>query len=107
MKPAALPEDAALDALSAISNATRLGILRALVEAGPDGLAASSIAQKVGATPSRASFHLATMAEAGLVTSERRSREIRYRVEFSTLGALIRYLIEDCCKGAPALRACC
>lgn len=106
MKPD-LTEDAAVAALGAIANGTRLAILRALVQAGPQGLAATSIADAVGASPSRASFHLSTMAEAGLITSERQARQITYRVDFQALGGLIRYLIDDCCQGDPTLRACC
>lgn len=102
-----MEEEVALQAFSALSNATRLKIVRALVEAGPDGLAAGDVAQAVGASPSRASFHLAGLAEAGLVTSDRQSRAILYRISFEQLGALMRFMLEDCCKGNPQVQACC
>ena len=97
----------ALAALSSISSATRLRILKMLVAAGPDGLGAGDIATQVGATPSRASFHLSNMAEAGLVAFERSARHVTYRVDFETVGGLVRYLVEDCCKNAPSVRRCC
>ena len=100
-------EAAALALFASLSHETRLKMLRQLVSAGPDGLTAGQIAQAAEASPSRASFHLKDMAEAGLVGATRVSREIRYRVRFETLGALVTYLMEDCCAGSPELRACC
>jgi ArsR family transcriptional regulator len=91
----------------ALSNPDRLRVLRALVRAGPEGLAAGEIAAALGASPSRASFHLAALAEVGLVCSEREARKIRYRVAFDAIGGLMRYLLMECCADAPALRRCC
>lgn len=102
-----MKEQAALSVFATLSNETRLKMLRQLVSAGPSGLSAGEIAQRAGASPSRASFHLKAMAEAGLVASERKAREIRYCVRFATLGALVTFLMEDCCAGSPELRACC
>lgn len=97
----------ALATLSALANPARLATIRALVRAGPSGLAAGAIARDIGASPSQASFHLAALSEAGLVTSTRHAREIRYRIAYQRIGALIDYLMNDCCAGDPALRACC
>jgi ArsR family transcriptional regulator, arsenate/arsenite/antimonite-responsive transcriptional repressor len=91
----------------ALSNPDRLRVLRALVRAGPDGLAAGEIAAALGATPPRASFHLAALSEVGFVRSEREARTVRYRVAFDALGGLMRYLLTECCADAPALRRCC
>lgn len=100
-------EDRAAFLFGALSNPDRLRVLRALVRAGPKGLAAGEIAAALGATPSRASFHLAALSEAGLVCSEREARKIRYRVAFDALGSLMRYLLLECCADSPALRRCC
>ncbi|MEM9972178.1 MAG: helix-turn-helix domain-containing protein, partial [Pseudomonadota bacterium] len=62
-------EEMALAAFAALSHPTRLKMLRALVEAGPEGLGAGDVAHLAGATPSRASFHLTALAEVGLVTA--------------------------------------
>ena len=102
-----MTEPDALAAFASISNETRLRILKTLVTAGPDGLPAGAVAASVGASPSRASFHLSNMADAGLVTATRNAREITYRVSFDRIGALIRYLMEDCCGNDASLRACC
>ena len=100
-------ETDALAAFASISSAMRLRILKGLVEAGNDGLSAGEIAESVGATPSKTSFHLSNMSDAGLVTSKRHARQITYRIDFATVGALMRYLLEDCCNNNATVRACC
>ncbi|UZD90000.1 ArsR/SmtB family transcription factor [Cognatishimia activa] len=100
-------ESDALSAFAALSNESRLRVVKFLVEAGPDGLSAGDIAAKLGATPSRASFHLATLSEAGLVRSQKESRSVQYTVRFDAMGGLVRYLLEDCCGGNATVRACC
>lgn len=102
-----MKEDAALAALAAMANPTRLRILRALVAAEPQGLTAGQLAEIAQATPSRASFHLSGLADAGLVSSTRHAREITYRVEFAAIGALVDYIIRDCCQNNQTVVACC
>lgn len=99
-------EDAA-SLFGVLSNKDRLFVIRALVEAGSDGMSAGDIAQKIGASPSRASFHLNALSEAGFLHKERRSRSLNYRVDFKIIGTLITFLLEDCCIGSAELRSCC
>ncbi|MEL6573542.1 MAG: metalloregulator ArsR/SmtB family transcription factor [Pseudomonadota bacterium] len=101
-----MDEKEAAGVFQALANADRLGVIRALVVAGPDGLSAGDIAIEVGAAPSRASFHLAALADAGIVERERQSRSLQYRLSFERLGALLNFLMEDCCGGSAQLRAC-
>lgn len=100
-------ETEAASLFHALSNADRLRIIRLLVIAGPEGLGAGAIAEKVGASPSRASFHLAALSEAGFVQSERQSRSLCYTVDFARIGALISFLMDDCCNDSPQLKSCC
>ncbi len=102
-----MTEEEAAVLFGALSNADRLGVIRILVEAGPDGLSAGQVAKKIGATPSRASFHLSTLYEVGIVAKERHSRSLIYSANFGRLGGLIAFLLDDCCKGNAALKACC
>ncbi len=97
--------EAATEAFAALSQETRLAAFRLLVRAGPAGLPAGEIARALGAAPSTLSTHLGLLQRAGLVTSERRSRRIVYRADFDGVGALMKFLMEDCCKGHPAVRA--
>ena len=66
----------ALIAFGALSQETRLHIIRMLVVAGPDGMAAGAIAEKAEVSPSNISFHLKELEHSGLIDAERRSRSI-------------------------------
>lgn len=66
-----LDEPQALNAFGALSQETRLRMVRVLVQAGPDGMAAGAVGQAVDASSSSASFHLAHLERAGLIQSRR------------------------------------
>ncbi|MEQ9124488.1 MAG: metalloregulator ArsR/SmtB family transcription factor [Alphaproteobacteria bacterium] len=102
-----MDESQVIKALAALSQETRLRILRFLVVRGHGGAAAGEIAEAVGASSSGVSFHLTTMANAGLLASERVSRSVIYRVDFDRMGELIGYLVKDCCKSHETVTACC
>src|ERR1700689_4171049 len=110
-----MKEKQALDAFAALSQETRLRIVRLLVEAGPDGMAAGAIGEAVATSSSNLSFHLSHLERAGLVESRREARSIIYNAAYPALGDLIAFLMRDCCKGRPevcapavaALSACC
>ena len=71
-----MDESQALLAFGALSQDTRLRLLRHLVRAGPDGIAAGDLADAVGVSPSNVSFHLKEMERAGLVAARREARSI-------------------------------
>ncbi len=100
-------EAVTLAAFASLSNATRLNILKELAAAGPDGRCAGDLATAVGASPSRASFHLSNLAAAGLVTSSQTARQVIYRADFEAIGGMIRYFMDDCCSQNPTVLACC
>lgn len=93
---------AALDALSALAQESRLGVFRLLVEAGPAGMAAGEIAERLGVVPATLSFHLRMLSHAQLLRSERSGRSIRYAANFEAMNALIGYLTDNCCGGDPS-----
>ncbi len=100
-----LDETQALDSFAALSQATRLQMVRALVVAGPDGLPAGGVSDIVGASSSSASFHLSHLERAGLVTSRRESRSIIYSANYDALSGLVEFLMRDCCQGRPEVCA--
>ncbi|MDK4715869.1 metalloregulator ArsR/SmtB family transcription factor [Rhizobium sp. CNPSo 4039] len=95
----------ALIAFGALSQETRLHIVRMLVVAGPDGMAAGAIAEKAVVSPSNVSFHLKELERSGLIAQQRESRSIIYTANFEALGSLVRFLMEDCCAGHPEICA--
>jgi ArsR family transcriptional regulator, arsenate/arsenite/antimonite-responsive transcriptional repressor len=93
---------AAIGSLSALAQETRLGIFRMLVEAGAQGLAAGTIAGRLGIPASSLSFHLAELNRAGLIAQRRESRSLIYSANYGAMNALVGYLTENCCGGNPA-----
>ncbi|MEO3434757.1 metalloregulator ArsR/SmtB family transcription factor [Inquilinus sp. CAU 1745] len=100
-----MDEKQALMAFGAMAQETRLRILRLLVRAGPEGMAAGAIAETAGVSPSNVSFHLKEIQRAGLAAARRDSRSIIYCAEYEALSGLIRFLMEDCCAGRPEICA--
>lgn len=98
-------ETQALAALSALSQETRLRIVRLLVTAGLEGMPAGSIGDELDASSSRLSFHLTHLEHAGLIQSRREGRSIRYTATFEALSGLISFLMRDCCQGRPEVCA--
>jgi protein-tyrosine-phosphatase/DNA-binding transcriptional ArsR family regulator len=94
--------DAALG-FAALSQRTRLDLMRLLSSHGATGLPAGAIAAELGIAPSTLSFHLAALQHAGLVTSTRQGRQLIYAVRFFGLRQLFSYLTETCCGGRPEL----
>jgi len=88
-----------LAALAALAQESRLGAFRLLVQAGPQGLAASKIAEQLDLAPSSLSFHLKELAHAGLVTPRQDGRFIIYSANFEIMNGLVGYLTENCCGG--------
>jgi ArsR family transcriptional regulator, arsenate/arsenite/antimonite-responsive transcriptional repressor len=93
----------AIDALSALAQPTRLAVLKLLVRAGEDGVAAGDIARRVAAPASTMSTHLGILSRAGLIRATRESRSIRYAVDMGGFSELLAFLVEDCCQGRPEI----
>lgn len=97
----------AVTALGALAHENRLAAYRLLVEAGPDGLPAGAIAERLGTPSSTLTFHLQQLLHAGLVTQRRVSRQIIYAMVPEAMNGLVGYLTENCCGGqAICVPAC-
>src|SRR4051812_39998401 len=95
----------AISALAALAQPTRLEVFRLLVRNEPDGLPAGEIAQQADVPQNTMSTHLAILARAGMVGSERKGRSIIYRADLDRLKALTLFLLKDCCAGSAELCA--
>src|SRR5690349_1566571 len=87
----------------ALAQETRLSVLRLLLTAGPSGLPAGDIVERLGLPPSTTSFHLGALERAGLTQSTRQGRQIIHAVHIPALRGLIAFLTETCCAGRPEL----
>jgi ArsR family transcriptional regulator len=97
----------AVAALAALAHEYRLSLYRMLVEAGPEGLNAGTIASRLKLPPSSLTFHLQQLHRAGLITQERNSRQLIYAADFAAMNGLVGYLTENCCGGASSCSAAC
>jgi DNA-binding transcriptional ArsR family regulator len=98
----------AVAALAALAQDSRLQVYRLLVQAGPEGVAASDLAERLGIPPNTLSFHLKTLSHAGLVVARPEGRFIYYSANYEQMNALLGFLTESCCGGrtcAPAAAA--
>lgn len=95
----------AIGALAALAHETRLDVFRLLVREGVTGAAAGDIAASLGVPPATLSFHLAALAQAGLVRKHRESRHVIYAADFTTMNAMLAYLTDNCCAGATEREA--
>ncbi|MDG1416891.1 MAG: metalloregulator ArsR/SmtB family transcription factor [Maricaulis sp.] len=65
-------------AFGALAYPHRLRIFRLLINSSAEGLAAGEIAERLDIPASSLSFHLSILQKAGLISSERRQRQINY-----------------------------
>ena len=91
----------ALAALAALAQDNRLDIFRLLVEAGRDGMPAGAVADALDLAPNTLTFHFDRLRDAGLVTVRRDGRSMIYAARFETTTALLGFLTDNCCSGAP------
>lgn len=93
----------AIVGFAALSQETRLNLMRVLAARGASGMSAGELATELRQPPSTLSFHLAALEQAALVQSTRQGRHMIYAVRFAGLRALFSYLTETCCGGRPDL----
>ena len=100
----------AVNTLSALAQEARLAIFRMLVEAGPEGLPVGNIGTALSIPAATLSFHLVQLKHTGLVTCERRGRQLIHAANFNRMNSLLAYLTENCCAGiadcAPGQKNC-
>jgi ArsR family transcriptional regulator len=97
-------------ALSALAQDSRLAVYRLLVQAGPQGIAATRIAEELDIAPSSLSFHLKELTHANLVIQTKAGRSLIYSANIETMNELIGFLTENCCGGnvcSPVSAVCC
>jgi DNA-binding transcriptional ArsR family regulator len=95
----------AVQSLSALAQGSRLAIFRLLVQAGPAGMAAGSIGERLELPAATLSFHLAGLTRAGLAKSRQDGRFVIYTADFESINALVGFLTENCCGGNSCVPA--
>lgn len=99
--PTDLTQTVAASTFAALGSEQRLGVLRILVRAGPEGLAIGELGERSGVTGSTLTHHMKILSVAGLVTQVKHGRQIICAaVAYDEVQALADFLLEECCVDA-------
>ena len=98
-----MDESVAASAFAALSQPTRVRLLRLLATAGASGMRAGELATRLSVPSSTLSFHFSALEGAGLIRSTRLGRLMIYAVNLHGLRSLLAIVTETCCAGRPEL----
>ncbi len=87
---------AAVTRLGALGQTTRFAVVGSLLKAHPDGMNAGDIARLCDVAHNTLSAHLNVLTNAGLLTVERRGREMYYRADLKKFRGLVKFLAKNC-----------
>ena len=88
----------AASTFAALGSEQRLGVLRVLVRAGPEGLSIGELGVRSGVSGSTLTHHMKILAAAGLVQQIRDGRRIIcIGAAYDEMRALSDYLLNECC----------
>lgn len=98
---------AAVQALAALAQDTRLQVFKRLIEYGGDGTTPGVLSEQLGVPHNTLSFHLSHLVHAGLIHSRKAGRSVIYTADCARAEALATYLLENCCaRQLPDNAAC-
>jgi ArsR family transcriptional regulator len=89
----------ALIALDALAQESRLTVFRTLVQFGPAGLSADTLAAFVDSPVPSLSPDLQRLLDAKLVSRHRHGRSVIYAARYDEINSLLAYLMGRCCGG--------
>ncbi|MEM8788829.1 MAG: metalloregulator ArsR/SmtB family transcription factor [Pseudomonadota bacterium] len=95
-----LDQAEAAQCFAALGSEQRLAVLQTLVAAGPDGLPAGVLAQRVGLGASTLTHHLRFLSQSGLVVQRKEGRSVLSSAAFERVEQLSAYLLLNCCAEA-------
>jgi len=93
-----MKSQSAVVALGALAQESRLALFRLLVKRGPEGYSPGEISERLRIPAPTLSFHLKTLAHAGLVSARKESRFIYYSANFDRMSEVVSFLTEHCCS---------
>lgn len=97
-----LSVEQAASTFAALGSEQRLGVLNALVRAGPDGLSIGELGARSGVSGSTLTHHMKILTQAGLVHQLKQGRSIIcVAVAYEKMSELSDYLLSECCADNP------
>lgn len=91
------------DALTALGHPGRLAVFRLIARRAPHGVRPSEIAQALDLKPNTLSVYVMTLTRADILSTWRNGRSVFYGINLERVGALVDFLVNDCCRGRPEL----
>ena len=87
---------------AALGSEQRLGVLRTLVRAGPEGLRIGELGARAGVAGSTLTHHMKILAATGLVKQIKDGRRIIcIAAEYDLMRDLSEFLLQECCADSP------
>ena len=94
--------------LASLGHVARLSLLRAVVQAGTEGISTTDLQGQLDIPWTTLNHHLDRLVEAGLVAVRREGKFAYHTADFPALRAVTDFLWEDCCKrGKGNVKGCC
>ncbi len=94
--------------LAALGHVARLSLLRAIVQAGPEGVSTTDLQERLDIPWTTLNHHLDRLVDAALVTVRREKKFAYHTADYKALRAVTDFLWEDCCKrGKGTAKGCC
>jgi ArsR family transcriptional regulator len=94
--------------LGALGHPARLGILRYVVQGGPEGITTTDLQAKLDIPWTTLNHHIDRLVAAGLVATRRDGKFAFHTADYAALRTLTDFLWEDCCKGGKgSAKGCC
>jgi ArsR family transcriptional regulator, arsenate/arsenite/antimonite-responsive transcriptional repressor len=84
--------------LAALGHVARISIVRAVVEASPDGVTTTEVPQRLGIPWTTLNHHLDRVVEVGLVTVRKDGKAVFHTADCRALRALADFLHDDVVK---------
>ncbi|WGE89674.1 ArsR/SmtB family transcription factor [Actinobacillus arthritidis] len=81
-----------------LNSPIRLQIFQMLAAQGSKGMIAGELAKQLNIAPNNLSFHLKTLATAGLIHSRQAGRFVHYYANLALMMELVAFLTTNCCK---------
>ncbi len=98
-----LPIEVAASSFAALGSEQRLAVLKVLVRAGPEGLSIGELGERSGVTGSTLTHHVKILAQANLVTQDKRGRSIICAaVAYDQIKSLSDFLMLECCADSDS-----
>ncbi|WP_171212061.1 helix-turn-helix domain-containing protein [Ruegeria sp. HKCCA5426] len=95
--------DQITDQLAILGHPQRISVFRMLMRRFPDTVPAGELATELGIKASTLSNYLNALQRSGLVTQERVGTSLLYSIEMKNVQHMLEFLLNDCCRGRPAI----